>query len=87
MKNKLSDLNNILFEQLERLTQEDLEPEKITAEIQRTTSVVQVADRIVQNARLQLEGAKFMADNAGAGAVATPATFGLLAATTAGKAS
>lgn len=66
MKNKLTDLNDILFAQLERLTDETLAPEALDAELQRTQSVVQVADRIVDNARLQLEGAKFVANTAGA---------------------
>mgnify|MGYP001573325908 CR=1 FL=1 len=33
MKNKLSDLNDHLFAQLERLSEEGLSPEKIAAEI------------------------------------------------------
>lgn len=65
MKNKLTDLNDILFAQLERLTNEDLSAEALDLELQRTTSVVQVADRIVDNARLQLDGAKFVADHGG----------------------
>jgi hypothetical protein len=71
MKNKLTDLNDILFAQLERLTNEDLSPEALEAELQRTQSVVQVADRIVDNARLQLDGAKFVASTSGAKLPAT----------------
>lgn len=65
MKNKLADLNDILFAQLERLTNEDLSAEQIDQEVSRTQSVVQIADRIVGTARLQLDGAKFVADNGG----------------------
>lgn len=65
MKNKLSDLNDILFAQLERLTSEDLPAEQIEQEVSRTQSVVQIADRIVDTARLQLDGAKFVADQGG----------------------
>lgn len=65
MKNKLTDLNDILFAQLERLTDDELSDEQITQELQRTQAVVQIADRIVDTAQLQLDGAKFMADHGG----------------------
>jgi hypothetical protein len=84
MKNKLTDLNDILFAQLERLTNEDLSQEQITAEVQRTTSVVQVADRIVDTARLQLDGAKFMTDQGGKPRT-LPASLALPERTEAGK--
>jgi hypothetical protein len=65
MKNKLTDLNDILFAQLERLTDDDLTPEAITQELQRTQAVVQIADRIVDTAQLQLDAAKLIAGNGG----------------------
>jgi hypothetical protein len=65
MKNRLTDLNDALFAQLERLTDESLTAEQITQELQRTTSVVQLADRIVDTARLQLDGARFIAEHNG----------------------
>ncbi len=80
MKNRLTDLNDILFAQLERLTDESLSPEAIANELQRTQSVVQVADRIVDNARLQLDAAKLVAASGGNGADVRrqlPATLGL----------
>lgn len=76
MKNKLSDLNDILFAQLERLTDDELTPDQIAQELQRTQAVVQVADRIVDTAQLQLDGARFVAQNSGA-AKALPATMAL----------
>lgn len=79
MKNKLTDLNDILFAQLERLTNEELSPDSIEAEMQRTTAVVQLADRIVDGARLQLDAAKFVAQNGGGVREAIPATFGIAA--------
>jgi hypothetical protein len=75
MKNRLTDLNDALFAQLERLTDENLTAEQITTELQRTTSVVQLADRIVDTARLQLDGARFIADNNGSKQL--PASLGL----------
>ncbi len=55
MKNKLTDLNNHLFAQLERLGDEDLSPERIEQEVKRAEAIVQVADQIVRNADLQLK--------------------------------
>lgn len=63
MKNKLGDLNNHLFAQLERLSDEDLTPEKIATEVQRTEAIVKVADQIVDNANLQLQAAKLFAEH------------------------
>lgn len=76
MKNKLTDLNDILFAQLERLTDDELTPEQITQELQRTQAVVQVADRIVDTAQLQLDAAKLIAGNNGS-VKALPATLAL----------
>ena len=77
MKNKLTDLNNILFAQLERLTDESLGADALTQELQRTTSVVQIADRIVDTARLQLEGARFLHTTGGDAQRALPASLAL----------
>lgn len=62
MKNKLSDLNNHLFAQLERLSDEDLTPEQIDAEAKRGEAVVAVADQIIKNASLQIQAAKLVAE-------------------------
>jgi glycerol-3-phosphate dehydrogenase len=77
VKNRLTDLNDILFAQLERLTDETLSSEQIEQEVKRTQSVVQVADRIVDNARLQLDAAKLIADNGADMRKRLPATLGL----------
>lgn len=55
MKNKLSDLNNHLFLQLERLGDEDLKGDALTAEISRTESIVKIANSIIGNARVVLD--------------------------------
>lgn len=77
MKNRLTDLNDILFAQLERLTDESLSGDQIGQELQRTQSVVQIADRIVDTARLQLDAAKLIAGNGGDMRKQLPATLGL----------
>lgn len=63
MKNRLSDLNNHLFAQLERLSEEGLSAEQIDQESKRTDAIVAVADQIVRNADLQLKAAKIIADH------------------------
>lgn len=52
MKNTLGDLNNYLFEQLERLNDDDLSAEQLEKEIRKTDSIVKVADKIIQNGEL-----------------------------------
>ncbi|MEX2480232.1 MAG: hypothetical protein WD928_05160 [Gammaproteobacteria bacterium] len=63
MKNRLSDLNDHLFAQIERLSEEDLTAEQIEGEVKRSDAIVQVADAIVDNARLQLQACKLIADH------------------------
>ena len=61
MKNKLADLNNHLFAQLERLGEEDLTAEQIEQEGKRTDAIVQVAEQIVRNADLHRKAATTIA--------------------------
>lgn len=63
MKNRLSDLNNHLFAQLERLSDESLTEEAIASEAKRTKAIVQVSDQIINNARLTLSACKLVADH------------------------
>jgi hypothetical protein len=58
MKNKMSDLHNHLFEQLERLNDDDLKGEDLTREISRAQAMCHVAGQIIQNGRLVLDAAK-----------------------------
>ncbi|MEX3315706.1 hypothetical protein [Sulfitobacter sp. PS-8MA] len=62
MKNKLSDLNNHLFAQLERLSEEGMSAEQIEQEAKRAVAIVSVADKITGNADLQLKAAKLFAE-------------------------
>lgn len=62
MKNKLIDLNDHLFAQLERLNDEDLKGEALKDELHRSKGVVSVAGVIVGNAKLALEVEQFKND-------------------------
>ncbi|MDX7990844.1 hypothetical protein [Xenorhabdus littoralis] len=55
MKNTLEDLNNHLFAQLERLSDEDLSGEALHEEILRAKAVSDVATKIVGNGKLALD--------------------------------
>lgn len=61
-KNKLSDLNNHLFEQLERLNDEELDQKSLEKEIKRSKAMTTVAHQIISNANLILDANKFVAD-------------------------
>ena len=60
MKNTLTDLNNYLFETLERLTDEDMTEEKKKKEITRSQAVTAVATTIIQNGELALKTMKHL---------------------------
>jgi hypothetical protein len=59
MKNKLIDLNNHLFAQLERLSDEDLKPEELKVELARAQAISSVSKNIISNASLAFKVAKF----------------------------
>lgn len=63
MKNSLRDLNNHLFSQMERLSDEAISPDQLEQEVKRTESIVAVSDQIVANAKLQLSAAKLFAEH------------------------
>ena len=67
MKNKLTDLNNHLFEQLERLNDEDLQGEHLAGEIERSAAIVRVSEQIVANASLVLKAQLANAERVHAG--------------------
>ena len=63
MKNRLSDLTDHLFAQLERLSGDDLTPEQIETEAKRAEAIVSLADCVTDNARTQLAAAKLFAEH------------------------
>lgn len=60
MKNTLTDLNNYLFETLERLTDDDITEEQLKKEITRSQAVTSVATTIIQNGELALKTMKHL---------------------------
>lgn len=62
-KNKLSDLTDHLFAQIERLAEENLSAEDIEKQVKRADAIVSVADQITSNAELQLKAAKLFAEH------------------------
>ena len=59
MKNTLGDLNNYLFETLQRLMDDDLTPEELDREIQRSHAVTDVAQALIHSGELSLRASKF----------------------------
>ena len=62
MKNKIADLNNHLFAQLERLGEEGLTDEQIANEGKRTDAIVAVSEQIIKSATLTLGATKLVAE-------------------------
>lgn len=58
MRNKLEDLNNHLFEALERLNDDDLTGEDLKNEITRARAVASVSQAIIANGNLVLSAQK-----------------------------
>ena len=58
MKNTLTDLNNYLFESIERLMDDELPDEDLEKEIRRSEAVQKVAKTIIDNGALALQAQK-----------------------------
>lgn len=66
MKTTLNDLNEYLFQELDRLTNEDLSAEELDKEIKRSDALQRVAKTIIENGTLALQVKKHL-DEYGAG--------------------
>lgn len=55
MKNTLTDLNNYLFEALERINDDDLSDEELDKQLKKCDATVKVADTIIHNGELALK--------------------------------
>lgn len=54
MKNKISDLRNHMFAALERLNNEDLSPEDLKKEIERSQAISEIGKVIVDSAKTEV---------------------------------
>lgn len=62
IRNTLGDLNNHLFEQLEKMADDDLEGGRLDDEIRRTEAIAKIGEQIIKNGELQLKAMKHMDD-------------------------
>lgn len=60
VKNTLADLNDHLFEQLERLNDDELTGEKLQEERERAKSMANIAQTIINNGELALKAVNTM---------------------------
>lgn len=63
MRNTLGDLQNHLFAQLERITDEDLTENQLEVELKRSKAVTGLASQIISNGQLVLKARMHMEDN------------------------
>lgn len=59
VRNTLLDLNDHLFAEMERLGNEDMTPEELEREIERSKAISDVAQQIIGNANVVLKAAQF----------------------------
>ena len=62
-RNTLAHLNNHLFEQLERLNDDELQGEELEQEVTRARAMTGIATQIINNARVVLDATKLNNDN------------------------
>ena len=62
MSNTLMDLNTKLFEQMDKLSKEDISSEELEKEIARSEAMIKLAGVIISNGELALKAAKFKDD-------------------------
>ena len=72
MQNTLQDLNNHLFADLERLSDEETKGEELKEEITRAKAITDIATKIIDNADTVLQAKKFQADVLGRSNIVIP---------------
>lgn len=61
-KNRLTDLNDHLFAQIERLSNEELTDDQVDREVRRGTAIVAASDQIIRIAAVQVKAAEIAMD-------------------------
>ena len=62
MSNNLLDLNSKLFEQMDKLSKENISEEELEKEISRSETMIKLATVIISNGELALKASKFKDD-------------------------
>jgi hypothetical protein len=75
-RNKLSDLNDHLFAQIEKLTDEDLTTEQLEKELKVADSIADLSSQIIGTHRIVFDAAKLIS-NGNLVSKNIPETFGL----------
>lgn len=75
-RNKITDLNDHLFAQLERLNDEEMEPEKMEFEFQKAKAISSVGAQIIKANKLILDAMRILS-NGSVGPNDMPESFGL----------
>lgn len=75
-RNKISDLNDHLFAQLERLNDETMKPEKMELEFEKARAISSVAAQIIKANKLTIDAMRLMSSGS-VGPSDMPDTFGL----------
>lgn len=63
--NTLTDLNDILFKSMEKLTDDSLSPEELEQELKRSDSISRLAKNITDTADLTLKASKHIHETSG----------------------
>ena len=63
MKNKLTDLNNYLFEQIEKLNDDDMTDSQAILQIKKAEAVSELVKTVIQIETLRLNAIKVAAEN------------------------
>lgn len=66
MKNKISDLNNYLFEQIERLNDDNLSGDELDEQLKKSKTIIEISKVVIDSGSLALQAKKHM-DAYGAG--------------------
>jgi len=74
-RNKITDLNNHLYAQLERLGEEDITPEELELEISRSKAITSIATTVVQSFSVTVQAMTILQKS---GADITPLSTNLL---------
>lgn len=62
-KNKLTDLNDHLFAELERLGDEELSGDQLKEELGRAKGIAAISSQVIKNANTMLSAARFFDDH------------------------